>query len=70
MVCVKVQIVYWLLFHYHNRWMNNWITVRLQLVKIMLVPGAIPGHTEILWNIWLGIQSCNVLLVPQFSRHA
>ena len=70
MVCVKVQIVYWPLFSYHNRWINDWFAVRLQLVNIMLVPGAIPGHAEILWNVWLGIQFCNVLLVLQSGHHA
>ena len=24
----------------------------------MLVPAAIPGHAELLWNAYLGIQSC------------
>ena len=27
----------------------------------MLAPVAIPGHAEVLWNVWLDIQSCNGL---------
>ena len=61
MVCVKVQIVCWQLFSYHNRLITDWFTVRLQVCNIMLVPAAIPCHAELLWNTGLGIQSCNVL---------
>ena len=34
----------------------------------MLAPVAIPGHAEVLWNVWLDIQSCNGLYTTDTVR--